>query len=95
MDRMGIHDTHGGRQDSGCLGAGVEMQGIINWMTMLEHADPMLQEYEKSLLGDPVKDRASYDAVECDHFFHPRSFELSMTAVPEASTSKLVFVALP
>jgi hypothetical protein len=36
----------------------------------------MLQQYEKSLLGDPVKDRASYDAVECDHFFHPRSFEL-------------------
>jgi len=32
-------------------------------MTMLNHEDPMLQEYEKSLLGDPVKDRASYDAA--------------------------------
>jgi prolyl oligopeptidase len=39
------------------------MQGIINWMTMLEHADPMLQEYEKSLLGDPVKDRTAYEAA--------------------------------
>ena len=39
--------------------AGVELYGIINWMTMLQHEDAMLQEYEKSLLGDPVKDRAS------------------------------------
>ena len=40
--------------------AGVEMFGIINWFTMLEHEDPLLQEYEKSLLGDPVKDRKVY-----------------------------------
>src|SRR6185312_11853587 len=43
--------------------AGVELFGIINWMTMLQHEDAMLQEYEKSLLGDPVKDRAIYDAA--------------------------------
>lgn len=30
---------------------------------MLEHEDPRLQEYEKSLLGDPVKDRAVYEAA--------------------------------
>jgi dipeptidyl aminopeptidase/acylaminoacyl peptidase len=28
---------------------------------MLQHEDPRLQEYEKSLLGDPVKDRAVYE----------------------------------
>jgi dipeptidyl aminopeptidase/acylaminoacyl peptidase len=42
--------------------AGVEEYGIINWLTMLQHEDPMLQEYEKSLLGDPEKDRAVYEA---------------------------------
>jgi dipeptidyl aminopeptidase/acylaminoacyl peptidase len=43
--------------------AAVELFGIINWMTMLKHSDPFLQEYEKSLLGDPVKNRAVYDAA--------------------------------
>lgn len=42
--------------------AGVEEYGIINWLTMLEHEDPMLQQYEMSLLGDPVKDRKIYEA---------------------------------
>ncbi len=41
--------------------AAVEQFGIINWLTMLEHEDPFLQEYEKSLLGDPVKDREVYE----------------------------------
>jgi dipeptidyl aminopeptidase/acylaminoacyl peptidase len=41
--------------------AGVEQFGIINWFTMLEHEDPFLQEYEKSLLGDPAKDREVYE----------------------------------
>jgi dipeptidyl aminopeptidase/acylaminoacyl peptidase len=50
--------------------AGVEMYGIINWMTMLEHEDPMLQQYEKSLLGDPVKDRAAYDAASPITYIH-------------------------
>jgi dipeptidyl aminopeptidase/acylaminoacyl peptidase len=43
--------------------AAVEEYGIIDWMTMLQHSDPLLQEYEKSLLGDPVKDRAKYEAA--------------------------------
>lgn len=42
--------------------AGVEEFGIINWFTMLQHEDALLQEYEKSLLGDPVKDRKIYEA---------------------------------
>jgi len=42
--------------------AAVEEYGIINWLTMLEHEDPRLQQYEKSLLGDPVKDRKIYEA---------------------------------
>ena len=50
--------------------AGVELFGIINWMTMLQHEDAMLQEYEKSLLGDPVKDRAIYDAASPITYIH-------------------------
>jgi dipeptidyl aminopeptidase/acylaminoacyl peptidase len=42
--------------------AGVEEFGIINWFTMLQHEDALLQEYEKSLLGDPAKDRKIYEA---------------------------------
>lgn len=43
--------------------AAVEEYGIINWQTMLEHEDPLLQQYERSLLGDPVKDRSIYEAA--------------------------------
>ncbi len=50
--------------------AGVELYGIINWMTMLQHEDAMLQEYEKSLLGDPVKDRSTYDAASPITYIH-------------------------
>ena len=42
--------------------AAVDEYGILNWLTMMEHEDPNLQEYEKNLLGDPVKDRAVYEA---------------------------------
>jgi dipeptidyl aminopeptidase/acylaminoacyl peptidase len=41
--------------------AAVEQYGIINWFTMLKHSDPSLQEYQKSLIGDPVKDRKVYE----------------------------------
>ncbi len=41
--------------------AAVEQYGIVDWFTMLQHEDPFLQEYEKTLLGDPVKDRAVYE----------------------------------
>lgn len=42
--------------------AAVDEYGILNWYTMLQHEDPRLQEYEKSLLGDPEKDRSAYEA---------------------------------
>lgn len=42
--------------------AAVDEYGILNWLSMLQHEDPRLQEYEKSLLGDPEKDRAVYEA---------------------------------
>jgi dipeptidyl aminopeptidase/acylaminoacyl peptidase len=45
----------------GIWAAGVELFGIIDWYTMLQHEDALLQEYEKGLLGDPVKDRAVYE----------------------------------
>jgi dipeptidyl aminopeptidase/acylaminoacyl peptidase len=50
--------------------AGVELFGIINWMTMLQHSDPELQQYEKSLLGDPVKDRKVYEAASPITYIH-------------------------
>lgn len=43
--------------------AAAEEYGIIDWYTMLKHSDPFLQQYEKSLLGDPEKDRAIYEAA--------------------------------
>ena len=41
--------------------AAVEQYGIINWFTMLQHEDPRLQAYQKSLIGDPVADRKVYE----------------------------------
>ncbi len=41
--------------------AAVEQYGIINWFTMLQHEDASLQEYQKSLIGDPVGDRKIYE----------------------------------
>ena len=46
----------------GVWSAAVDEYGILNWLTMLQHEDPRLQEYEKSLLGDPVKDAEVYEA---------------------------------
>ena len=43
--------------------AAVEEYGIIDWYTMLQHSSHPLQEYEKSLLGDPVNDREKYEAA--------------------------------
>jgi dipeptidyl aminopeptidase/acylaminoacyl peptidase len=50
--------------------AGVEEFGIINWFTMLQHEDALLQEYEKSLLGDPEKDRKIYEADSPITYLH-------------------------
>ena len=50
--------------------AGVEEYGIINWWTMLKHSDRLLQEYEKSLLGDPERDRKIYEADSPITYIH-------------------------
>ncbi|PYV98675.1 MAG: S9 family peptidase [Acidobacteria bacterium] len=50
--------------------AGVELFGIINWYTMLQHEDALLQEYEKSLMGDPEKDRKVYEAASPITYIH-------------------------
>ena len=50
--------------------AGVELFGIINWFSMLKHEDALLQEYEKSLLGDPEKDRQVYEADSPITYIH-------------------------
>ncbi len=42
--------------------AGVSMYGIINWYEMMKHEDASLQAYQRSLIGDPVADKAVYDA---------------------------------
>jgi len=60
----------------GVWAAGVELYGIIDWMTMLEHEDAFLQQYEKSLLGDPVKDRRAYDAASPITYIHHASAPL-------------------
>jgi dipeptidyl aminopeptidase/acylaminoacyl peptidase len=50
--------------------AGVALYGIINWTSMLQHSDPLLQQYEKSLLGDPIVDRATYEAASPITYIH-------------------------
>jgi len=50
--------------------AAVEMYGIIDWMTMLQHEDATLQQYEKSLLGDPLKDRRAYARASPITYIH-------------------------
>src|ERR1700674_1382314 len=39
-------------------------------MTMLQHSDPELQQYEKSHLGGPVKDKKVYDAASPISYIH-------------------------
>jgi dipeptidyl aminopeptidase/acylaminoacyl peptidase len=43
--------------------AAVERYGIISWLTMLKHSDPLLNQYLRSLLGDPEEDRKVYEAA--------------------------------
>ena len=49
--------------------ASVELYGITDWLTEQEHEEPTLQQYDQSILGDPVKDRQSYvDASPIKYF---------------------------
>jgi len=40
--------------------AAVDLFGPLDWYTMLQHSDPFLNQYIRSLLGDPEKDRKIY-----------------------------------
>lgn len=51
-------------------GAAVALYGIIDWRTMVKFSDPVLQQYVKALLGDPVKDAAVYDATSPIKYIH-------------------------
>ncbi|HEY3950339.1 S9 family peptidase [Phenylobacterium sp.] len=42
--------------------AGVSLYGIINWYEMMKHEAAGLQAYQRTLIGDPVADKAVYDA---------------------------------
>jgi dipeptidyl aminopeptidase/acylaminoacyl peptidase len=42
--------------------AGVEQYGIVNWLTMYDKSGTYMQQMQITLMGDPVKDKASYEA---------------------------------
>jgi|SRR5579859_3990981 len=50
--------------------AAVELYGIIDWKTMLQHSDPELQQYERALLGDPEKDAKVYESTSPINYIH-------------------------
>lgn len=41
--------------------AAVDLFGPLDWYTMLKNSDPLLGQYERSLMGDPEKDRKVYE----------------------------------
>ena len=43
--------------------AAVSQYGIINWYEMMKTSGAALQAYQRSLIGDPVTDKAVYDAA--------------------------------
>ena len=49
--------------------AAVELFGITDWLTEREHEEPTLQQYDQSILGDPVKDRKSYEDASPIKYF--------------------------
>lgn len=49
--------------------AAVELFGITDWLTEQEHEEPALQQYDQSILGDPVKDRKAYEDASPVKYF--------------------------
>jgi dipeptidyl aminopeptidase/acylaminoacyl peptidase len=49
--------------------AAVELYGITDWLTEQQHEEPTLQQYDQSLLGDPVKDRKVYEDASPIKYF--------------------------
>jgi dipeptidyl aminopeptidase/acylaminoacyl peptidase len=41
--------------------AAVELYGITDWLSEQQNETPLLQQYDQSILGDPVKDRQVYE----------------------------------
>jgi dipeptidyl aminopeptidase/acylaminoacyl peptidase len=50
--------------------AGVSQYGIIDWRAMTKFSDPLLNQYLRSLLGDPVKDSTVYLDASPIKFIH-------------------------
>ena len=50
--------------------AGVDQYGIVNFLTMLRHSDPYIQQALKSLLGDPTTDAKSYEEASPLKYIH-------------------------
>jgi dipeptidyl aminopeptidase/acylaminoacyl peptidase len=48
-------------KEPGKFTAAVDLFGPLDWYTMLEHSDPLLNQYIRYLLGDPEKDRKIYE----------------------------------
>lgn len=53
----------------GVWAAAVELFGITDWLSEQEHEEPALQQYDQSILGDPVKDRQSYEDASPIKYF--------------------------
>jgi dipeptidyl aminopeptidase/acylaminoacyl peptidase len=50
--------------------AAVDKYGIVDWLSLLKTSDPGLREYERSLLGDPEKDKSVYVADSPITYLH-------------------------
>jgi dipeptidyl aminopeptidase/acylaminoacyl peptidase len=76
--------------------AGVEEFGIIDWQTMLLHETPALQQYEKGILGDPVRDKAIYTTTSPLTYMHDATAPLLVlqgdndVRVPKDQAEKVV-----
>ncbi|MGH8083127.1 MAG: alpha/beta hydrolase family protein, partial [Lysobacter sp.] len=49
--------------------AAVDLYGVTDWLAEQAHESPALQQYDRSLLGDPVKDRKIYEAASPTTYF--------------------------
>ncbi len=56
--------------------AAVEEYGIIDWFAMYRSEAPTLQQYQMGLIGDPVKDKAVYEAASPLTYIHALSAPL-------------------
>jgi len=49
--------------------AAVDLYGVTNWLSEQQHEEPALQQYDQSILGDPVKDKAIYERCSPTTYF--------------------------